>query len=100
MSLASLYALISSGSINSSSRTLPGCIGGYILSSVTSFSSSQLVIVNDLNLVGISAFEREADAVLLVDANRPLALSVTTQLLQTIAWRSPQVLDVRSSIQD
>jgi hypothetical protein len=48
--------------------------------------------------VGISAYPRKAHAVLPVDPDGVLALSVASQLLQPVARRSPKILYVRGCV--
>ncbi len=54
-------------------------------------SSDTLVIVDDLNFVGIPILPAKADAPLLVHANTVLAGSIAPKLLQSIPWRDAKV---------
>jgi len=49
------------------------------------------VIVDNLNVCRTSLCPREAEAVLLIDADTVLPLSVALQRFQVIAGRKPQV---------
>jgi hypothetical protein len=57
-------------------------------------SSNVLVVVNDLNLVGIAILPPEADAPLLVYANAVLAGSIAPELLQSIPRRHPEIVEL------
>ena len=48
------------------------------------------MIVNDLD-VGIGTVPSKAHPPLLVDSNAVRPLPITSELLQTIAWRNPEV---------
>jgi hypothetical protein len=60
--------------------------------------SSSLVVVGYLYVVGISAYPRKAHAVVPVDPDGVLALSVASQLLKPVARRSPKILYVRGCV--
>jgi hypothetical protein len=51
------------------------------------------VIVNDLDVVGISVPPTKADAPLIVDANAMLAVSVAVSPLQPVAGRHTEVVE-------
>ena len=57
-------------------------------------SSDMLVIVDDLNLVGIAIPPAKADAPLLVNANTVLAGSIAPELLQSITRRHAEVAEL------
>jgi hypothetical protein len=57
-------------------------------------SSNMLVIVDDLNLVGIAIPPAKADAPLLVHANTVLAGSIAPELLQSITRRHAEVAEL------
>jgi hypothetical protein len=61
-------------------------------------SSNELMIVNDLDLVGIAILPPEADAPLLVHANTVLACAIAPELLQSIARRHAQVVKLLGRI--
>jgi hypothetical protein len=46
------------------------------------------MIIDDLNIIGMAAFEVKAHAPLIVDADAPLPDSVTLQLLQPVIVKS------------
>ena len=71
---------------------LTGMYGIQLSSSHATPSSNMLVIVNDLNLVGIAILPAKADAPLRVRANAVLARAITTELLQSIARRYAKVV--------
>jgi hypothetical protein len=56
-------------------------------------SSNVLVIVNDLDLVGIAILPPKADAPLLVHANTVLAGPIAPELLQSIPRRHAEVVE-------
>src|SRR5918994_6868077 len=62
-------------------------------------SSSLLVVVGYLYVVGVGAYPRKAHAVVPVDPDGVLALSVASQLLQPVARRSPKILDVGGCVE-
>ena len=55
-------------------------------------SYTSLVIVNDLDVVCIGAVPSKAYPPLIIHSNAVLPLPVTTELLQTIPWRNPEIL--------
>jgi hypothetical protein len=71
-----------------------GMYGIQLSSSHATPSSSVLVIVNDLNLVGIAILPAKADAPLLVHANTVLAGAIASELLQSIARRHAEVVEL------
>ena len=52
-----------------------------------------LVVINDLDVIGIPAPPDEADAPLIVDSDGILARTITTQFLKPVSRRNAQVLD-------
>src|SRR5215203_3317110 len=62
-------------------------------------SSSSLVVIDYLNVVGMADFAWKKHAVLLVNTNGPLALSISPQLLQSVTRPSLQILYVRGGVQ-
>ena len=78
--------LIPSGLRNSSSSISPGCVGGRLAGSRRATRSCDdlprrgrpLVVVCDLNLVGILILPAKAHAILLVNANAVLANTIPT----------------------
>ena len=61
-------------------------------------SSNVLMIVNDLNLVGIAILPPKADAPLLVHANTVLAGAIAPELLQSIPRRHAEVVELLGRI--
>lgn len=57
------------------------------------------MIVDNLDLVGMAVLPHETDPPLVIDPDAMLPLSVTSQCLESIAWRHPQVLKQRRSVQ-
>jgi hypothetical protein len=58
------------------------------------------VVIDDFDLVGITAFPAKADAPLIVDADTMLALPWSNQLLKSIGRRDPEVVGRFRSVQD
>jgi hypothetical protein len=56
------------------------------------------VVVRDLDIEGIPVLEPEADAPLIVDGNRILALSISGELVQPVSRRHPQIADATREI--
>ena len=50
------------------------------------------MVIDDLDLVGMVVVPDEADAVLVIDANGMLALSVSTECLQAIVGRNAEIV--------
>lgn len=59
-----------------------------------------LVIVNNFNLVGVSVFPDEAQAVTVVNANAVLSFTVAMQFLQAVSGGNAQIVQIGSGIQD
>jgi hypothetical protein len=57
------------------------------------------VIVNDLNIVGITFAPPEANTPALVDADTVVAFPVSRELLQVVAGREPEVGQALSIVQ-
>jgi hypothetical protein len=62
-------------------------------------SSPALVIVHDLNIIGISITPDEADAVPIVDPDAVLSTSVTRQRLQPIAREHCEVAELAGGME-
>ena len=60
---------------------------------------SVLVIIDDLDIRRAGTRPLETDAVLIVDSNAVLPPAISTQRLQPIAWRNPQLIQSRDRIQ-
>jgi hypothetical protein len=89
---ASLYWVIPIGFKKSSSRTSPGATGSMFL------MTSPFVVIDDLNLVGISVTPSEADSPLIVDPDAMLASTAALQGFQPIARRHTQEVQRRRGI--
>src|SRR5690606_17071055 len=85
MDTASLFCVIPKPSMNSSIRISPGWIGSIRLLSV---------VVDEFDIVRSSLSPDETDAPLCVDSDAVLAPTIADALLQAIARRDPQILDV------
>ena len=57
------------------------------------------MIIDDFDIEGVSGFEMEAQAPLLVDADAPLSRAIALQQLKAIRRRDSQVLDGCGAIQ-
>jgi len=57
------------------------------------------MIIDDFHVIGTAVRPSETDAPLLVDADRVLALPISRQLLQPIAWRRAQVPHIGRRVQ-
>src|ERR1700722_16726447 len=87
---ASPLMLISS-SLISSSRILPGWIGGSFF--------PRLVVVGDFDIDRSFRFPVEADSILVVDPNAELPLAVADQRFEQIAAKRPKVLQRSRGVQ-
>ena len=58
------------------------------------------MIIDQLDVAGAAGTPREADAPLVVDAHAVLAGTAASQLLQSVAWRHPQVVDVLGGVDE
>jgi hypothetical protein len=58
------------------------------------------MIIDDLDLMRVAVAPDEADAPLIVDADRPFAFPVPPQRLKPIAGRHPQILELLRVMQD
>ncbi|MEI6315802.1 MAG: hypothetical protein WCO89_13095, partial [Syntrophus sp. (in: bacteria)] len=65
----------------------------------TRHDDSPSMIINDLNVIGMAAFEVEAHAPLIVDTDAPLPDSVTLQLLQPVIGRNTKISQVFRSVE-
>jgi len=54
---------------------------------------SSFVIVGDLDLVGISVFEKKADPLSLIDSHRPLSFAIAFQFVKTNALERAEVIE-------
>ena len=88
MACANRYWLIPIGLRNSSSNTSPGG------------TSSKSVVVNDFNVFWSSFRPDEAEPELVVDADAVLAMAVSQERLQAIAWWDLQIVEAFSGIKD
>src|SRR5579884_561022 len=52
------------------------------------------MVVDDLNVVSVAVSPSKADAPLIVDPNTMLACAIPSELLESIAWRPPQVVQL------
>ena len=87
--IARAFADIPSGFRNSSSSTSPGCVvtrSGVPAAGILEDS----VVIDDLDLLGVLAGPTEADAPLVIDADRVLATAIPLQGLQSITGRQPK----------
>jgi len=57
------------------------------------------VVIDDLNVVGISPAPAETDPPLLVDSDTVLPISVTPELLNSVARRDPKIVEDRGCIE-
>jgi hypothetical protein len=58
------------------------------------------VVVNDFDLFRASFAPGEADPELVVDTNAVLAMAVTPERLQAVAWRNAQIVETACGIKD
>jgi hypothetical protein len=77
---------------------LTGMYGLQLSSDHATPSSNMLMIVNDLYVVGIAILPAKADAPLLVHANTVLARALAPELLQSIARRHAEVVELLGRI--
>ena len=57
------------------------------------------MVIDNLDLIGISSFPPEANAPLLVDADAPLPGAVMGQRFQPVGGRQPQIFDAGNGIE-
>lgn len=57
------------------------------------------MIVDDLDIVGVPVFPREADSPLIVDPDAPRALSISGQRFQPVPGRNPKIFETFRRIQ-
>jgi hypothetical protein len=57
------------------------------------------VVIRDFNVVGISRAPAETDPPLLVDSDTVLPISVTPELLESVAGRDPKIFEDRGGIE-
>lgn len=95
---ASALCEIPNGSINSSFKRVPGCVGGIFLWSAISIACTcvtfkdESVIVYNFDSVRITAIPDKANTPLVVDTNGVLPLTFASQLLKTIARGNAEVV--------
>ena len=65
-------------------------------SGIFSHRSKYSVIINNLHVAELIAFTHEADAVLIVDPNAVLSLSIAAQRFKTVPRRYSQIIQVRA----
>src|SRR5262249_14166634 len=58
-----------------------------------------LVVVHNLDFVGVSLAPHKANAPLVIDANAVLSLTVAFQFLQSIPWQGRKCSQVRRSVE-
>jgi len=51
------------------------------------------MIIDDLNVICIAAFELKAKSILIINAYAVLSLAITLQGFQAVSWRRPRVTD-------
>ncbi len=51
------------------------------------------VIIDDLNVICIAAFELKAKSILIINADAVLFLAITLQGFQSVSWRRPKITD-------
>jgi len=56
------------------------------------------MVVTDLNVVGITVDEPEADPPLIVDRNRILPSAIARKLMESISRRDPQIIQSRCQV--
>ena len=61
--------------------------------------STFLVIINNLDLEGISTPPHKAHPVLIVNADAMLPFAIAVKPLQSVPWRHPQVLERDRGVQ-
>jgi hypothetical protein len=59
-----------------------------------------LVVIDDLDVIGVPVLPAEADAPLIVDANTVLARAVALELFKSVAGRNTQVLELLGGIDE
>ena len=57
------------------------------------------MVVGGLDVVGIATLEAEADAVLVVDPDRPLTLTISTQSVEPVSRRYFQLLNALDMVE-
>jgi hypothetical protein len=57
-----------------------------------------LVVVSNLDVVGIMPTPHETDAILIVDPNTVLPLAIAMKLFETIPGRYPQIVELNGSV--
>jgi len=73
--------------MNSARSISPGWVGARSVGNRREMSPfAGLVVVRDLDFIGISVLPTETDAILLVDPNAVLAPTTSAQWLESISW--------------
>jgi hypothetical protein len=57
------------------------------------------VVIDDLNIEGIAAFEAKTDTPLIVDTNAPGSLAVAFEFLKPVLWGNTQIIDAKRAMQ-
>jgi len=57
------------------------------------------MIIHELDVIGVAVAPVEADPPLIVDADRPLPHSITSELVEPVSGRNTQIFDPRHGIQ-
>ena len=83
--------MLISSSFMSSSKILPGWIGGNFF--------PPLVVVRDFDIGRSFRFPMEADSILVIDTNTELALAAAAQRFKPIAAKRPKVLQRSRGVQ-
>jgi hypothetical protein len=60
------------------------------------FKNLRSVIINDLNVIGVTTLPPKHNSPLVIYTNRVVTLSVTSKQLKPVSWRYPQVFESRS----
>lgn len=60
--------------------------------------SAGLVVVDDLDFVGMAILPTETDAILLIDSNTVLAPTIASQSLESVARRDRQMLEIPNTV--
>src|SRR5216684_9228357 len=92
--MAILFMLNPSGVMNSSRRISPGCTG-FIFFAIL---SSPLVIIHDLDFIGVAVAPYKAKAPLVIDADAVLALAIALQSLQSVPRQQRERAHIRRRV--
>jgi hypothetical protein len=58
-----------------------------------------LVVVRDLNVIGIAISPNETDSELVINPNAVLTFPIPFQFFQAIAWRHSQIVQCRGAVE-